>query len=91
MEKKIQRKDWSNHLAAAAAHAGGVRTYCREQNISSSRFYYWKKKLKGARREIAASAFAAVEVIRPTLRSSASLPDPKWLAEFLRAYAGGSQ
>jgi hypothetical protein len=90
MENNLRKSEWKKHVENAKRHPSGVRAYCQEQGIGNSRFYYWNKKLKGEKPLVAKeSIFAAVEVIQH--KSVPALPDPRWLAEFLRAYTAGSR
>lgn len=88
MKQANKQEEWQRHIEAAVNHAQGIKGYCREKGLRNSSFHYWKKKLEG--RPLGREAFAAVEVISPP-RQESGMPDPRWLAEFLRAYAGARQ
>lgn len=99
MKHKISRDAiyWREQIRLATAHAEGIRDYCDKNSIQRQAFYYWKKRLNGlgaVRRGPVKRAFARVEIVGPASadrpRSAfESLPDPKWLAEFLLALSGG--
>jgi hypothetical protein len=86
--RKFSKEEWQIHLSAADKHPQGIKGYCREHGIANSRFHYWKKKLL-SKGEAKAPTFARVEVL-PAREPAEKLPNPKWLAEFLRAYAAGA-
>jgi hypothetical protein len=86
-----KQQRWRDHMAAAQEFPGSIDSYCRAKGIQPSAFYYWKRKLgeaKGKSSVPAISRFVPVEVVAGP-QPSASLPDPKWIAEFLFHLAGG--
>lgn len=95
MKKPSDKKqsEWEERFREAEAHAGGVAGYCQEKGIRRERFYWWRRRIRGAGRGVRGErAFARVEVMpasAPAL-SGSRLPDPQWLAQFLLALSEGS-
>lgn len=80
---------WGSEMAQFGKFSGSASAFCRSRGISSFRFYYWAKKLGKTRpdRAVVASPFIPIEVTPLTPRGS-PLPDPQWLAEFIRHLSG---
>jgi len=95
MKKPSDKKqaEWEERFREAEAHAGGVAGYCQEKGIRRERFYWWRRRIRGAGRSVRAKRpFARVEVMpasAPAL-SGSRMPDPHWLAQFLLALSEGS-
>ena len=88
-----KQEEWEERFREAEAHAGGVAGYCEEKGIRRERFYWWRRRIRGASRGVRAkSAFARVEVlpVSSTTAACSRLPDPDWLARFLVALSEGS-
>ena len=86
--EKIEREGWAERVEAASRHPGGVSGYCREHGIGRSRLHYWKKNLAEQKKSAARVApFARVEVVAAKASWAPSLPDARWLAEFLARYS----
>ena len=62
------------HVAQCSASGMQVRQYCQEQNIQSSTYYYWLKKLQGTPNKNTGS-FLRVEPIELSSRIEISLPN----------------
>lgn len=94
MKKPSGKKqaEWEERFREAEAHAGGVAGYCQEKGIRRERFYWWRRRIRGAGRgALREKAFARVEVLPvPAPARSSRLPDPHWLAQFLLALSEGS-
>ena len=95
MKKPSDQKqaEWEERFREAEAHAGGVAGYCQEKGIRRERFYWWRRRIRGAGRGVRGEReFARVEVMPVSAPASpgSRLPDPKWLAEFLLALSEGS-
>jgi transposase-like protein len=90
MHRAKRPENWADRVKEAKKSPGGIAKYCRENGIVKSNFYYWKKKLaETSASPEGASPFARVQII-PKIEDPANLPNAKWLAEFLRAYAEAS-
>jgi hypothetical protein len=44
-QSKIKRRQWQAHLYAWGRSGLTQNEYCKQHNLSSSKFCYWKKKL----------------------------------------------
>jgi len=99
MENKEEQTDQSGksradifreHLLKAKEFSGSERKYCEVNGLRSWEYYHYKKKL-GLGRAKKKRGFIKVNPVQtpravPEARNSFSGMDPKWLAEFLRAY-----
>jgi hypothetical protein len=88
---------WEEHMLKAENFNGSNIRYCQEVGISKSQFSYWKNRLKELKEkssiipEQKISNFIPVE-IRPTpALKKASLPEAKWVAEFLVYFMNASK
>ena len=85
-EEQSVRELWIQRIEDGENHPGGVRGFCADAQIATSRFYYWRNKLKPKAEPVPAvassGAFCFAEVDDVTERTKPSLPDPKWLAAF---------
>ena len=97
-EPLSKRKTWETHVKSSLGFPGSNHEYCKINNLSLQRFYYYKKRL-GLTAQSSKKNFVRVitpklslgesvdaEVINKTAFGKENLPNPKWLAEFLRAY-----
>ncbi len=77
---------WREQVRLSEAFDGTAAEFCRQNNINSTSFYIWRKKLKDrvTRGAMVKSPFIAVEVIPDPRRF---LPDPKWVADLIRHLA----
>ncbi len=86
---KAREKFWNDHIAGAEAFAGTIQKYCEENGLKKHQFGYHKTRLKKKLRiqgPQSSKNFAKVEITTPKPKSAATLPDPKWLSEFLRNF-----
>lgn len=88
METRAKQEEWQKRLAEAQTHPNGAKGYCRENGLSHSTLFYWKKKLQ--KKSVMKPAFSRVQVVAKKTEDK-RLPDPKWLAEFLLALSEGMQ
>lgn len=88
-----KRNYWKEHLEAAYKNEKGVSDYCRQKNINTKIFYYWKKKLKTPKtnntKDFIKSSFIPV-AIENKKSLSHNLPNPEWLARFLNEFMRSS-
>lgn len=82
-----QARKWRAHVAKASTWPGSFESYCRTAGVSAPALRYWKKKM--AAKEI--SGFVPVEVVVEQPSSQKSLPDPRWVAEFVGHLFGGAR
>ncbi len=71
--KEIGPAEYRQHVVRARSHSGSDANYCREHGLNYARFSYAKVTL-------------APKVGVQLAKANHVLPDPKWLAEFLRAF-----
>ncbi len=85
---------WEEHMLKAESFIGSNMRYCQEAGISKSQFGYWKNRLKEIKEkssgvpEQKSSNFIPVK-IQPITMKKVSLPEAKWLAEFLVHFMEG--
>jgi len=98
--KKIISKDqkpafWREQIELASNYADGIQKYCDANGLASQTLYRWKFKLRARPKKAAkltpATAFAEVRVCEPEVLCKRSLPDAKWLAEFILHLSQGTQ
>jgi len=58
MKMNFNKETWEERLESFSSYEGTVTDYCKENNITKSQFYYYKKKFTKA----SASIFHAIEV-----------------------------
>jgi len=80
---------WEEHILKAENFNGSNMRYCHENGISKSQFGYWKNRLREIKEESTvvaepkSSNFIPVKVQPTQATKKASLPEAKWVAEFL--------
>jgi len=91
-EKSI-KEFWIEHIKAAEAFDGTLKDYCQQHDLKMGSMSSYRTKLGYSvrRRKLLKkkkSDFIPVKVSpnRPILAVSLKLPDPIWLAEFLKAW-----
>ena len=91
--KAPSRRDfWIHHIEAAAEFEGTFKEYCHRHGLKPSSLNVYRKKLGYSKPRSGGSRasrdFVPVKVSnsRPVPRESANLPDPIWLAQFLKAW-----
>ena len=84
-----ERKVWEKRVHEFESSGVSVVEFARTHGFSVHQFYYWKNKF--AKPEVTPKLKAApvkhqnlIKVITPQYKSS-SLPDPVWLASFIKA------
>lgn len=88
-----KRHYWQQHIENYKSSNLSIRSYCIQEGLNSHTFGYWLGKL-GARSTQKKSQkdkarFLPVVVATPPQalgRTSRGLPDPKWVAEFLKSF-----
>jgi hypothetical protein len=85
-----ERNVWEKRVQGFESSGISVAEFAKAQGFSVHQFYYWKNKF--AKPEVTPKAKAApakpqnlIKVITPQDKSS-SLPDPVWLASFIKAF-----
>ena len=89
---RIQKtKFWRGHLHRYKKFSGSQKAYCEENNINPRIFSLYKTKFKRKNTEAATKAvnFSKIVVVPDTAIApvNAGLPDPVWLAQFLKEWA----
>ena len=90
-EPALTEEAWRRHVATAEKFRGSDAEYCRRQGLDPKVFRAQKKKFN--RREArapAAGAFVKIEAQATAPKAAmsgraATLPDPRWTAEFIVA------
>ena len=86
---ELKKTYWLEHIEAAKKSNKGVAAYCRQMNVSTRVFYYWRSRLnpKGLKSTplSSKSSFVPVSIQKKTIHSK-ELPNPEWLARFLSEY-----
>ena len=92
--KKSRKEFWLEHIKAADAYNGTLREYCQLHNLKMGSMSSYRTKLGHStpRRKVRAkkkSEFIPVNVSSTPPRPSVpeKLPDPNWLAQFLKAWS----
>ena len=77
-----KKEQWLRHLDRGKQYEGGIVAYCREHDLSTSSYYYWRRKLgqpQNKALEVIKSSFIPVAVNEVPK----DLPDPEWVARFV--------
>ena len=85
------RKDfWLNHIRAAEEFEGTNKEYCRVNGLNPRNFNAYRSRYGFARKKtevkIKSAGFSTVQVVDSSREEGLDLPDPRWLAEFLKAW-----
>jgi transposase-like protein len=91
-QEKIQeeRKVWKQRVSDFKTTGGSVSEFAKKHGISVHQFYYWRKKffkeerLSSAKAKLFGTPQNLIRVVASAEKSS-NLPDPKWLANFIKA------
>ncbi len=95
--KQDQENYWREHLGLAEKHPVSQMAYCREAGLEARKLYAARERFKARAARGQAKAllvrpsqkpFVAVKVNEPKINS---LPNPKWVAEFILHLQGGGQ
>lgn len=75
---------WRDHVLKAGEFSGPAVEYCRQNNLNPTTFYSYKRRFVLASKAPSRKKFVRVvsepSKLKPSVRS---LPDPRWLAEFV--------
>jgi transposase-like protein len=85
-----ERKVWEKRIIEFESSGASVAEFAKLHGLSVHQFYYWKNKLSKPK---APPAVAPVPVVKPknlikvvpSIERPSTIPDPIWLAKFLRA------
>ena len=89
---KSKREIYKEHVLNSLEFSGSDREFCRQHELSPSTFYHYKREM-GLGRATSPNKFVRVKARASSEESSpkphsSDLPDPQWVAQFLRAYLG---
>lgn len=92
---QLSKKEfWLAHIKAAETFDGTNKEYCKRHGLNLGSFSGYKNKFGFSGRKKAntkPSGFAEVQIGgKPGAIRGGPLPDPKWLAEFLKAWVAES-
>lgn len=85
-----ERKVWEKRIIEFESSGASVAEFAKLHGLSIHQFYYWKNKL---RKPITPPAVIAAPIVKtknlikvlPPQEKYSTIPDPIWLAKFLRA------
>jgi hypothetical protein len=90
-----KRHFWQRHIDSYKSSPLSIRAYCVKEGLNWHTFGYWLGKL-GERKpqkksQRGKARFLPIVVstppqTKPAVRKSSGLPDPKWVAEFLKSF-----
>lgn len=91
---------WIENHKAAEVYPSGIRSYCKEQNISLTMYYKWKKRIAVIKAKELRPVFLPVQIkeskkpintepIASSKDIANILPEAKWLAEVLAHFVRG--
>ena len=87
---------WREHLIAAGNFSGTAAEYCRQHDLNHKTFSFYKVRMGFSKPRGRPKAFVAVKpktpeakVALPSKESRKSIPDARWLAEFVTALLEG--
>ena len=86
MRGKVKAVEWAERIKRQEASGLEIVPWCEQENILSTRFYYWKNRL--ARQKSADNAGFSRVVTSKASRTSSTMPDPVWVAKFVRELMG---
>ena len=86
MRGKVKAAEWAERIKRQEASGLDIVPWCEQENILSTRFYYWKNRL--ARQKSADNAGFSRVVANKMPKASDSMPDPVWVAKFVRELMG---
>lgn len=84
---------WKAHILKSRALTISDEAYCKENGLSKSTFHNYKKRLgfakgsKARRTAFVKVAALGAEPVKALRMPAVGLPDPKWLAVFVRSLA----
>ncbi len=90
--EESKQEQWRGHVELGKRHQKGMAAYCRENELSTHVFYYWKRKFEGSglRNGKKVSQFVSVS-ISDEKKKMPDLPSPEWLARFVGEFIRGEQ
>lgn len=84
--KKSTKDFWRKHIEAADQYDGTIKEYCEQNGLKFGSMSSYRSKL-GLSKKRARPKFTPIKINTTPKTKSSSLPDPKWLAQFLKAWS----
>jgi hypothetical protein len=88
-----KRQYWQDHIESYKSSKLSIKAYCTKESLNHHTFGYWLDKLGGRRNQRnsinSQGKFLPVVVTgspHNSVRPGRGLPDPKWVADFLKAF-----
>jgi hypothetical protein len=88
-----KRQYWQYHIESYGSSKLSIKAYCTKESLNRHTFGYWLDKVGGRRRQRSSvnskGKFLPVVVtgsVHNGFRPGRGLPDPKWVADFLKAF-----
>lgn len=87
--QESKKEFWRRHIAAAESFDGSFREYCSLHNLNPSSMNSYRRRLGYSKPRKKSSEFAAISIssTAPSKTRDLGLPDPEWLAQFLKAWS----
>jgi hypothetical protein len=91
---------WKDQLEKFESFPGSAREYCKQNGLRYGRFYRYKRKFGFIKvRRAPQKAFVQIKAVEETAEKeklvvrprASTLPDPKWMAEFIKELLGRGQ
>lgn len=91
-----KRQYWKAQIDKFKVSGLSVRVFCSQEGLNQYTFGYWREQLGERQKRKASfrSNFLPVVVSSPAIESrgtNAKMPDPKWVAEFLKSFLSGAE
>ena len=87
-----KRQYWKAQIDHFKVSGLSVRAFCAKEGLNQHTFGYWREQLgeRQKRKASLLSNFLPVVVSSPANENrNAKMPDPKWVAEFLKSFLNG--
>jgi len=87
-KNELNQKNWQEVINDFRTSGLSGSDFSRKHNIPVHQFHYWKSKFKSSDLDAAADLKTSpvVRVVTKVNQRQNSMPDPVWLARFIRAF-----
>ena len=87
---EVERQIWKKRIADLSVRGLTVAQYGKTHALSVHQIYYWKTKFSENQNESSPapkskSPLPVVKIVPRTETKSSKLPDPRWVAELIKA------
>lgn len=72
-ERRLTAAEWEKHFEEQPASGKRVNAYCREQGLTTHKFYYWRARLRGRGPEPGRRGFVECRMPEASLSSTVVL------------------